>query len=106
MSQNYTIEQVKSIYMDACAMVDGEDYEEIGETSFRTHNERFIWRREWYEETIELPFEDTTIQVPKMYAEVLTKQYGDWRTPIYNASMHEMYIFDVKTPYEQRDDLF
>ena len=105
--QYYTIEQVKQRYIDACAIVgEGEDYDEIGETAFRTHDERFIWKRTWYEENIELPFEDTTIACPKKYNEILTKQYGDWRTPVYSPSMHEMYIFDVDTPYNDRKDLF
>ncbi len=106
MSQKYTIEQIKQLYMDACAMAEEDETDEIGETTFRTHNEKFIWKRKWYDETIELPFEETTISCPKMYEEILTKQYGDWRTPIYNASMHEMYIYDVETPYKQRNDLY
>lgn len=33
---------------------------------------------EWYRETEEMPFEDTTIPVPKAYDRILTQFYGDY----------------------------
>ncbi len=41
-----------------------------GKTNFKT---------EWLKETIEVPFEDTTILIPKEYDAYLTAGYGDWR---------------------------
>jgi lipopolysaccharide cholinephosphotransferase len=40
-----------------------------------------IFKRSWFEDVIEVPFEDTTIIIPKDYDEYLTLMYGDWRTP-------------------------
>lgn len=40
-----------------------------------------IYETKWFEDTIEVPFEDTTTIVPKKYDEYLTTVYGDWRTP-------------------------
>ena len=105
MSGSYTIVQIKDLYMEACAMVKG-DTEEVGETSFRTHEDKYIWPREWFRETIELPFEDTTVVCPRYYDEVLTRQYGDWRIPVPNSALHEMHVFDAKTPYARRRDLY
>ncbi len=104
-SKKYTIEQIKNQYMDLCAEIDGE-FDEIGETSFRTLNDKFIWNKSWFEKSIELPFQNTTIACPAQYNEVLTKQFGDWKTPVFNGSNHEMYIFDTKVPYTQKKDLF
>lgn len=96
--------QIKQRYMDACNefVGDGELY---GMTSFRTHSEKLLWPKEWFDDTIELPFEDTTISCPMMYDEILTRTYGDWRTPVYNSSIHEMYLLDVNTPYFLKDEL-
>ena len=33
---------------------------------------------EWFSETVELPFEDTTMSCPKEYDKYLTKQFGDY----------------------------
>ena len=37
------------------------------------------FKREWFDETIYLPFENISLPVPKKFDEVLTAQYGDWR---------------------------
>ena len=87
--------------MDACNNLFG-DGELLGMTSFRTHSEKLMWPKEWFDEVIELPFEDTTISCPKMYDEILTKTYGDWRTPVYNSSIHEMEYLDTDAPYYKK----
>ena len=101
MKADYSISQIKQLYMDACNNMVGEG-ELLGMTSFRTHSEKLMWPKEWFDEVIELPFEDTTISCPKKYDEILTRTYGDWRTPIYNSSIHEMEYLDVDTPYCQK----
>lgn len=37
--------------------------------------------REWFNETVDLPFEDITLAAPKDYVEYLTYFYGDYMTP-------------------------
>lgn len=101
MKEDYTIEQIKQLYMDACNDLVG-DGELLGMTSFRTHSSKLMWPKEWFDDVIELPFEDTTIACPRMYDEILTRTYGDWRTPVYNSSIHEMEYLDVDTPYYKK----
>lgn len=43
----------------------------------------------WYSESIEVPFEHTTISVPKSYEEVLRHCYGDYMKPVKFTSEHE-----------------
>lgn len=100
----HSIRQIKQKYMDACYELVG-DGELYGMTSFRTHSEKLLWPKEWFDDVIEMPFEDTTISCPMMYDEILTKTYGNWRTPVYNSSIHEMYVLDVNTPYFLKDEL-
>lgn len=101
MKKDYTLEQIKQLYMDACNDLVG-DGELLGMTSFRTHSSKLMWPKEWFDDVVELPFEDTTITCPKMYDEILTRTYGDWRTPVYNSSIHEMEYLDVETPYYKK----
>lgn len=89
----YTISEIKTKYLEACAKV-SEDSDEFGATSYRAHLARFIYKKEWFKETIFLPFENISIISPKEYLEVLTKTYGDWKTPVYNGANHEMIIMD------------
>ena len=44
------------------------------------------FRKEWFAETIQLPFENILVYAPKEYDKVLTVLYGDWRTPVREES--------------------
>ena len=37
-----------------------------------------VFEKAWFEKTVEVPFEDTTIPVPNGYHEFLTALYGDY----------------------------
>ncbi|MBR1806158.1 MAG: hypothetical protein IJ774_07225, partial [Selenomonadaceae bacterium] len=43
------------------------------------------FRKDWFSETIYLPFETIELPAPKMFDEVLTAYYGDWRTPVHDG---------------------
>ena len=42
---------------------------------------KFKWPRSWFEGTVDMEFEDTTMPVPSGYDEILTSIYGDYMTP-------------------------
>ena len=100
-NQDYSIGEIKQLYMDACSDIGGE-FDEIGCTSFRTFNEKLMWDKTWFSKTVELPFEDITISCPIQFEKALTKQYGDWETPVYTGAYHDMYLWDTVTPYSER----
>ena len=39
------------------------------------------FQKDWFNETIYLPFETVELPAPKMFDKILTVYYGDWRTP-------------------------
>ncbi|MCH5270569.1 MAG: LicD family protein [Lachnospiraceae bacterium] len=43
--------------------------------------QKIPFKKEWFAETIQLPFENIMVYAPKEYDKVLTVLYGDWRTP-------------------------
>lgn len=98
LAPSMSIEQIKTAYLDACAMM-SVPQREIGATASRVHLPKLMWDSEWYSSYVELPFENTTVTCPACYDDVLTKQYGDWRTPVMNSAMHEMFFVDTETPY-------
>lgn len=100
----YNIEQLRTLYLKTCGIIKDRT-SEVGLSSFRLNHSRYIFKREWFEETINLPFENTTIRCPKQYDEVLTKEYGDWRTPIKDGAQHEMYLIDFEKPYYENPKL-
>lgn len=61
--------------------------------------EQEVKRKEWFEEVVELPFENTVIACPRMYKDVLTHTFGDWSKMIKGGSLHEGCFYDPDKPY-------
>ena len=64
-----------------------DKFEEISCTSFFAAD-RMKKNKHWYDDTVYLPFEDILIPVPKCYHEILSKQYGDYLTPVQAPTYH------------------
>ena len=61
---------------------------------YNMKNERFL--KEWFDETVSLPFEGYELKAPKHYHEILTQKYGDYmRLPpeAQRVSRHENNVF-------------
>lgn len=60
-------------------------------------------QKNWFAETVRLPFENIMVYAPKEYDKVLTVLYGDWRTPVnWRASKEATYHSFFQ---EQADEL-
>lgn len=58
-------------------------------------------RKEWYDETVFIPFEFITLPVPRMYDVILTTLYGDYMVPKLIPSCHGSFsVLDVHRTYE------
>lgn len=61
---------------------------------------RHIWKREWVEEVVYMPFEMMQVPVPIHYEDCLKASFGEnWRTPIKLPTMHWGVFFDADKPY-------
>lgn len=94
------IKSMKRNYLEACSMTKRRK-KELGATSSRCHLETLMWDSLWYDKTVELPFENTTISCPFEYDKVLTKQYGDYKTPVKNGARHQMAVLDLKRSFKE-----
>ena len=56
--------------------------------SFQVNPRHFLRDKEWYSETVYLPFEDMMMPLPKEYDKILRLQYGDYMTPVKAPSYH------------------
>lgn len=56
-------------------------------------------KKEWYADTIYMPFENIQMPVPVGYDAMLKNQYGDYMTPVKAPTMHGKVIFDTKRSY-------
>ena len=66
------------------------------------NNKKIIFETKWFKETVGIKFEDTIMQCPVGYDEMLTKQFGDYMTlppEDKRISCHKPYI-DVNQSYK------
>lgn len=55
--------------------------------------------REWYSDTIYLPFENIMVPAPAGYDSLLKYRYGDYMTPIQSPTQHNGIFLDPDVPY-------
>ena len=91
---------LKEEYLKACAW-GLREAKEVGVTSIRCHAPHMMWNAEWFDHSVELPFESTAVNCPAQYEKILEREYGDWRTPVRGSADHEMFVVDTETPWEQ-----
>ena len=58
------------------------------------------YKKEWFNDTVMLPFEDIDMPCPVGWKHILELQYGDWQTPIMGSSLHEGAEFIPNKPYK------
>lgn len=57
--------------------------------------------REWFADTVYLPFENRMVPAPAAYESLLSCLYGDYMTPVQIPNMHEGIFLDPDAPYTQ-----
>ena len=57
-------------------------------------------KREWYNELIQVPFEEITVPIPVNYHEALQARYHDYMVPIRGLNSHTNLFLDPDVPYE------
>lgn len=58
------------------------------------------YEKEWFSETVCLPFDEMTLPCPVCYDKVLKEEYGDYMTPIKNNSFHGDTYIDLSNSFE------
>ena len=53
-------------------------------------------KAEWFRSYLDVPFKYLTVKVPVGYDEILTQNYGDWRKPSREGSMHGALVLDAE----------
>lgn len=70
--------------------------------SFQVNPHHFLREKEWYSDTVYLPFEDVLMPLPKEYDKILRLQYGDYMTPVKSPSYHcGFFVLTADKPYQE-----
>ena len=95
----YSYERYKQKFINICNSVK-EKTQRISAIALSL-DEKIIYQSSDFSDSIIVPFEDTTIPIPIGYDRILTTQYGDWRTPKKEGSMHEIAVFNTTVSYKE-----
>ena len=71
------------------ALCKREEADYIANYTYWIEHDRYLMKKEWFEDTVILPFENMEIAVPIMYHEVLTAEFGDYMIPVKGGADHE-----------------
>ena len=99
-TQFYSFEELGDKYLKICSIA-GNKTKRVGVTSFRPGKKNLIWDRTFFEETIDLPFENRMIKCPIKYDERLRVQYGDYMIERKGSQQHSTLTFDADIPYKE-----
>ena len=64
-----------------CSLYQNEEADEIANYPLWLLHSKYHFKKEWFDETILVPFENMEIAIPKCYDEILTLEYGDYTIP-------------------------
>ena len=85
-------------FLNTCGKA--KSYEKVGLLPFSGFNPKWICKKEWYNESIILPFEYTEINCPKGYDLALKQQFGDYSVFVKGTAVHTMILCDPDIPYK------
>lgn len=90
MEEGSVIHQLFRLASAISQMYGKEDGDEIAYMYSYVKRRSCKLKKEWYEESVSMPFETTSVQVPKHYEKVLELLYGTgWNTCYKGVSAHE-----------------
>ena len=97
--------QKKNPYYNAfekyCQKYDKTPTEKVSKVFFCRYKEKLIWKAEWFDEIVYLPFEFIQIPVSSYYLDMLERIFGEWQKPVQVSSFHGDVFFDVSRPYTE-----
>ena len=97
-------QQLMHIFEGVCCLYNEQDSGKIASMSSWIPNGNALFDAEWFESSIEFPFEYITLPVPVGYDQVLTKVYGNYMTP-YQGSSHNFPLYrDTERAIEELGD--
>lgn len=90
--------QLRIIYDRLCMMYTEEECDELVSFQSQLHHPAGRWKKEWFDHTIPMAFENITMPVPIEYDRVLRGTFGDYRNPVYHGG-HDYPYYKAQSDY-------
>lgn len=76
------------LYDNVCSLYHREEAEDVTNMLLFAENPTLRIKKEWLDDIVYLPFEETEVAVPARFHEILTMEYGDYMVPVRNGALH------------------
>lgn len=76
--------QIWRLLDGVCSLYTNDEASEITNYPLWLLHPRYRFKKDWFDETIRVPFENIEIAIPKHYDEILTLEYISYMTPVPN----------------------
>jgi lipopolysaccharide cholinephosphotransferase len=93
------MEKAYGLYEKICRRYNKKKTRFVCDTVFIRYLEKNTWEREWFEDSVYLPFENRMIPAPAGYDGRLKKEYGDYMKPTQAPTLHGGLILEPDVPY-------
>ena len=81
--------QILKLVDAVMSLYNSEEADYVTNYPFWILDDQYKLKKEWYDETIELPFEHMQIAAPVGYHGVLEAEYGDYMIPVMGTAAHD-----------------
>ncbi len=81
--------QLWKLYDSIMSLYTYQEADFITQYPFWIKSPRRLYKKEWYDSVVMLPFENMMVPAPEKYHEVLTLAYGDYQTPVRGGGTHD-----------------
>ncbi len=94
------LKQQVLIFSDRLYSIFDKDSPYVAHMYFWEMNDSQVYPKEYYANTVRLPFEYTTVPVPIAYDRILSKCYGSgYMTPVRSGGVHEYPLYTIQREY-------
>ena len=97
----YGYERLYRDYLRLCTKYDGEGTKYISYVAYSMGKTRHIWESSCFVESIEVPYEFTSIRIPSGYDSRLRTEYGDYMKIVHEETRHGDLICEPDIPYKE-----
>ena len=99
------INQVMRMLDNIACIYQHDDCKKVASMIFYAGNREQVRLKEWYRDSMLMPFENIQIPVPVGYEEVLQNLYGDWRRIVRNVAGHSYPFYKEQREYLKNKNL-
>lgn len=88
-------------YEKICSKYDGVGNGLISNLSFKYGREKYMHKKEYFEDLIDATFEGIRVKIPREYDKILTRQYGNYHEFKIGTSTHGKLYLSADIPYKE-----